>query len=136
MSSALTKSHGEIDDPVALANRVLDRPFADPDDDVAILARQFLRAHERLRSLQGECPSGTTSEPGLQQARKPGESPALLTSKERLSPDIGRTNERLTDKDIVEAFEAISGRYRGDWGAILYIAQGMAKRLREERSIQ
>lgn len=42
---------------------------------------------ERLRSLQGECPSGTTSEPGLQQARKPGESPALLTSKERLTPE-------------------------------------------------
>jgi len=31
-----------------IANRVLDRPNADPDDDLAVLARQLLRAHERL----------------------------------------------------------------------------------------
>ncbi len=37
---------GEFDDAVALANRVLDRPNADPDDDLALLARQFLRAVE------------------------------------------------------------------------------------------
>lgn len=39
-------------------------------------------AIEELRSRQGESPSGTTSEPGLQQPRKPGESPALLSSKD------------------------------------------------------
>ena len=31
-----------------LANRVLDRPYADPDDDLAILARQFLRCRETV----------------------------------------------------------------------------------------
>lgn len=31
-----------------LAHKVLDRPYADPDDDLATLARQFLRARERL----------------------------------------------------------------------------------------
>lgn len=38
--------HGELTDPVALANRILDRPYEDPDGDIAILARQFLRARE------------------------------------------------------------------------------------------
>jgi len=37
---------GEMEDPVALAERVLDRPFADPDDELAILARQFTRHRE------------------------------------------------------------------------------------------
>ncbi len=32
----------------AIANRILDRINADPDDDLAILARQFLRAEEKL----------------------------------------------------------------------------------------
>jgi len=37
----------EFDEAVALANRVLGRPGGDPDDDLAVLARQFLRAVER-----------------------------------------------------------------------------------------
>jgi hypothetical protein len=32
---------------VLIAHRVLDRVNADPDDDIAILARQFLRVIER-----------------------------------------------------------------------------------------
>lgn len=38
----------EKDEAIILANKVLDRPNADPDDDLAILARQLLRALERL----------------------------------------------------------------------------------------
>lgn len=41
----------ELDEAVDLANKVLDRPNADPDDDLAILARQFLRALEREQAL-------------------------------------------------------------------------------------
>lgn len=37
----------ERDDAIIIANKVLERPFADPDDDLAMLARQFLRALER-----------------------------------------------------------------------------------------
>lgn len=36
----------ERDEALALADRVLDRHSADPDDDLAVLARQFLRAAE------------------------------------------------------------------------------------------
>ena len=36
----------ETDDAVKLANRILDRPYADPDDDLATLSRQFLRTRE------------------------------------------------------------------------------------------
>jgi hypothetical protein len=36
---------------VVLANRILDRPSGDPDDDLAVLARQFLRASERARDI-------------------------------------------------------------------------------------
>ena len=45
------KSLSELRDAVALANRMLDRVNADPDDDVAMLSRQFLRAIERERRL-------------------------------------------------------------------------------------
>jgi hypothetical protein len=37
----------EKEKAIELANRVLDRAGADPDDDLAVLARQFLRALER-----------------------------------------------------------------------------------------
>jgi hypothetical protein len=42
------KSEGEKEQAITLANRVLDRTGADPDDDLAVLARQLLRALERL----------------------------------------------------------------------------------------
>jgi hypothetical protein len=38
----------ERDEAIVLANAILDRPNADPDDDLAVLARQLLRALERL----------------------------------------------------------------------------------------
>lgn len=37
----------EFAEAYAIAHRVLDRPGADPDDDVAILARQLVRLTER-----------------------------------------------------------------------------------------
>lgn len=37
----------EFEQAAAIANKMLDRVSADPDDDIAILARQFLRAKER-----------------------------------------------------------------------------------------
>lgn len=42
----------EREETIALANKILERPYADPDDDLAMLSRQFLRqieATERLR---------------------------------------------------------------------------------------
>lgn len=36
----------ERDDALKLAHRILDRPHADPDDDLAVLARQLIRARE------------------------------------------------------------------------------------------
>jgi hypothetical protein len=44
----------ELEDTVVLANKILDRISADPDDDLAMLSRQFLRTcaeNERLRGL-------------------------------------------------------------------------------------
>lgn len=38
----------EHDLALAIADRILERPHADPDDDIAVLARQFLRAEERI----------------------------------------------------------------------------------------
>jgi len=42
----------ERDVAIELANRVLDRPYGDPDDDLAILARQFLRAVEAHPTIE------------------------------------------------------------------------------------
>jgi hypothetical protein len=38
----------EKGEAIILANKILDRPYADPDDDLAVLSRQLLRALERL----------------------------------------------------------------------------------------
>lgn len=38
----------EGEQAIALANKVLDRIHADPDDDLAVLARQFLRSQETI----------------------------------------------------------------------------------------
>jgi hypothetical protein len=35
-----------------LANKILDRPSGDPDDDLAVLARQLLRADEEIERLR------------------------------------------------------------------------------------
>lgn len=43
-----TTEHAEA---MRAANNALDRPFADPDDDLAILARQFLRLNESTTKL-------------------------------------------------------------------------------------
>jgi len=37
-------------DAIALANKLLDQHWADPDDDLRMLSRQLLRAHERIAS--------------------------------------------------------------------------------------
>lgn len=42
----------EKDEAIKVANRILDRIGADPDDELAVLARQFLRALERLGEYQ------------------------------------------------------------------------------------
>lgn len=41
----------EIELAVRLADKVLDRPYADPDDDLAMLARQFLRTLEAAKTV-------------------------------------------------------------------------------------
>ena len=38
---------GERQRAIELANKILDRPSGDPDDDLAVLSRQLLRALER-----------------------------------------------------------------------------------------
>ena len=37
---------------IKLADEVLDRPYGDPDDDLAVLARQFLEALRRLGDIR------------------------------------------------------------------------------------
>lgn len=41
----------ERDDAIVLANKLLDQHWADPDDDLRVLARQLLRAHEHKAAL-------------------------------------------------------------------------------------
>jgi hypothetical protein len=36
----------ELNEALALANRLLDEPMADPDDDLRVLSRQLQRTHE------------------------------------------------------------------------------------------
>lgn len=41
----------EKEEAIALANRLMDEPNADPDDDLRVLSRQLLRAHESLGKI-------------------------------------------------------------------------------------
>jgi hypothetical protein len=45
--STTPRQDREMDHAIAIADKILNRPYADPDDDEAVLARQFLRAIER-----------------------------------------------------------------------------------------
>jgi len=45
-------SNDEQADATVLANKLLDQHWADPDDDLRTLARQFLRAQERSTKLE------------------------------------------------------------------------------------
>jgi hypothetical protein len=51
----------ESDDAVLLANRVLDRPYIDPDGDICMLARQLLRRVEEIATLKRERDAAVTT---------------------------------------------------------------------------
>ena len=44
----------ELEEAVSLANRILDTPAHDPDSMESVLSRQFLRAQERVASLESD----------------------------------------------------------------------------------
>ena len=44
----------EFEETVCLANKLLERPNADPDDDLAMLSRQFLRQVETVERLKAD----------------------------------------------------------------------------------
>lgn len=44
----------EHDQAIILANKILNRTNGDPDDDLAVLSRQLLRAHESREVVRGE----------------------------------------------------------------------------------
>lgn len=47
----VTRKLSEREQAIRLADAVLDRTGIDPDSDVAVLARQLLRLHERVRPM-------------------------------------------------------------------------------------
>ena len=42
----------EKEEAVKLANAVLEKPYLDPDGDISVLARQFLRAREEIDAMR------------------------------------------------------------------------------------
>lgn len=50
---------------IVLANRLLDEPYADPDDDLRVLSRQLLNTHQRLAMAlsSGTAPTVTDGGP-------------------------------------------------------------------------
>jgi hypothetical protein len=42
----------EKEEAVRLANAVLEKPYIDPDGDISVLARQFLRAREEIDAMR------------------------------------------------------------------------------------
>jgi hypothetical protein len=51
----------EKDSVIILANKILDRPSGDPDDDLAVLSRQLLRREERLQKIAAIAEGSTTA---------------------------------------------------------------------------
>jgi hypothetical protein len=68
----------EFDEAIKLAQHVLDRPMADPDDDIAILARQFLRTVEASAYYRAAIAS--MREAAAIAAQEPGNKPYLVGS--------------------------------------------------------
>lgn len=52
------KTTSEIQEAIKLANKVLETPNRDPDDDLSIMSRQFLRALERIAELEKQASGG------------------------------------------------------------------------------
>ena len=50
--SKTTKPDPEHEEAIALANKVLDDASRDPDSDLSMLSRQFLRALEKIEYLE------------------------------------------------------------------------------------
>lgn len=95
----------ERDEAIALANRVLDRPSGDPDDDLAVLARQFLRALEpRDEHGRPHCASCSCGKRAPVQGERFGNG-------RRIGPGTIAWREHL------EAFGAYSGKYGSDQSA-------------------
>jgi hypothetical protein len=44
----------ELDEARIYANKLLDEPYADPDDNVRVVCRQFNRRDERAQQLEKE----------------------------------------------------------------------------------
>src|ERR1700676_2425826 len=44
----------ELTEALAIANKVLDEPYCDPDDDLRVVARQLGRLYERFNQTVGE----------------------------------------------------------------------------------
>lgn len=93
----------EFEEAVAIANKVLDRVGADPDDDIAILARQFLRAAERP-ALPWDAGTNRCYPPVERRAEEiydalpydgAGEKPAWVPNGNSFKQDEARTLARL-----------------------------------------
>lgn len=49
---ALAIANSELAEALKLADKLLDVPLADPDDDIRVLSRQLLRQQERVVQLK------------------------------------------------------------------------------------
>ena len=88
MNEALRSEINEEDVAVKLANYVLDRAL-DPDSDICLLARQFLRKREVIRSVV-EAAGGRIFVPSsaIQKANDPGRTLIVSYSDEPFGYDV------------------------------------------------
>lgn len=76
----------EYQQAAVLANRVLDRPHADPDDDLAVLARNLLRTRETLEKAHEHVCS-------------------------LLCPSVWKTGERPPHSDLCQGISCVLGKH-------------------------
>ena len=72
---------------VELANRLLDEPNADPDDDLRVLSRQLLRRHEEIDSMKRKWGEHPNDGKGLQRVSEALKSDASTSSKQCVTCD-------------------------------------------------
>lgn len=109
----------ELAEAIAAANRQLDEPFADPDDDIRTVARQFLRSiegAERLRTTLRGIASCSTCEACRGAATlalsgaEPEPAPALT---ERVPHDVAvrilRVRDLMAKREYDEAYHVLYG---------------------------
>src|SRR5688500_16525807 len=97
----------ERTDALKLAEKILNRPHADPDDDLAMLSRQLLKGQEMIDKLKSELEESFDPGSDLIHANRDSILRIHEDGLRRVKRCLNRSLEVYTNKDVLTALEVI-----------------------------